>query len=105
MNRGEVWWANMSAPMGKRPVLLLSRDRAIQVRNSVTVAYITRTIRGIPTEVRLDEEDGMPRRCVVNADVLLTIPKTQLSGRICALTATKLSSVGKAVLFALAIGE
>ena len=104
MNRGEVWWADLPPPMGRRPVLLVSRDRAIKVRNSVTVAQVTTTIRRIPTEVLLGKEDGMPRSCAVNADVLLTIPKDLLSSRLCALSLEKMSAVGQALEFALGLG-
>jgi len=103
VNRGEVWWADLPAPMGRRPVLLVSRDRAIKVRNSVTVAQVTTTIRRIPTEVLLGEEDGMPKSCAVNADVLLTVPKDLLSSRLCILSLEKMSSVGQALRFALGL--
>lgn len=101
MLRGEVWWANLSRPSGARPVLLLSRNKAIQVRQSVTVAQITRTIRDIPTEVPLGRGDGLPKACVVNADVLFTIPKALLTNRICVLPSEKMRSVNAAVRFAL----
>ncbi len=55
-------------------MLLLSRDAAYRVRTSVSVGLITRTVRGIPVEVPLGKEDGMPARCVVNLDDILTIP-------------------------------
>jgi mRNA-degrading endonuclease toxin of MazEF toxin-antitoxin module len=52
MKRGEVWWADLPAPVGRRPVLLLSRDRAYAVRNAVTVAFLTMryslSLGGIP---------------------------------------------------------
>ena len=101
MRRGEVWWAQLPAPAGRRPVLLLSRDKAIQVRQAVTVAQVTRTIRGIPTEVRLGREDSMPKSCVVNADVIFTIPKALLLNRVCRLSVERLDEVGEAVRFAL----
>ena len=101
MRRGEVWWAQLPAPAGRRPVLLLTRDRAIQVRQSVTVAQVTRTVRNIPTEVGLGRGDGMPKACVVNADVILTIPKALLLGRICRLSVDRLDEVDEAVKFAL----
>ena len=53
MRRGEVWWAELPQPVGRRPVLLLSRDAAYSVRTPVTVAIVTRTIRNIPVEVLL----------------------------------------------------
>ena len=48
MRRGEVWWADQPQPIGRRPVLLLSRDEAYNVRNAVTVAQITTTVRNLP---------------------------------------------------------
>jgi len=101
MKRGEVWWADLPAPIGRRPVLLLSRDRAYAVRTAITVAFITTTIRNIPVEVKLTMADGMPRDCVVNLDVVNTVPKASLSGRICALSGVKLAEVSKAIHFAL----
>jgi mRNA interferase MazF len=68
MTRGEIWWADLPASVGRRPVVLVSRAAAYDVRSSVTVAPVTRTIRGIPTEVVLDRSDGMASRWVVNAD-------------------------------------
>ncbi len=101
MLRGEVWWAEMPPPAGRRPVLLLSRDAAYVVRTSVTVAVITRTIRGIPTEVPLGPEDGMRTKCVVNLDDILTIPKSRLAERIAALSPAKIAAVARAITFAL----
>ena len=101
MRRGEVWWAELPQPAGRRPVLLLSRDAAYSVRTSVTVGMITRTIRDIPTEVLLGQDDGMPAECVVNLDDILTIPKSRLTGQITTLSSEKLTAVAKAILFAL----
>jgi mRNA interferase MazF len=82
-------------------VLLLSRNAAYAVRTSVTVAVVTRIIRGIPTEVPLGPEDGMTTKCVVNLDDILTIPKFRLDERIAALSPAKLAAVAKAIVFAL----
>jgi len=101
MHRGEVWWADLPLPVGKRPVLLLSRNAAYKVRTSVTVAMITRTIRQIPVEVMLGPEDGMPARCVINLDTIVTVPKTALAGRITSLSSEKMSAAEKAIIFAL----
>ncbi|HZL33844.1 MAG TPA: type II toxin-antitoxin system PemK/MazF family toxin [Tepidisphaeraceae bacterium] len=103
MKRGEVWWANLPAPIGRRPVLLLSRDRAYVVRSAVTVAFLTTTIRNIPVEVKLTPADGVPKDCVVNLDTINTIPKSALEQRICALSAGRLTEVRKALQFALDI--
>ena len=101
MKRGEVWWAQLPSPSGRRPVILLSRDSAYRVRTSVTVGVVTRTIRDIPVEVTLDKSDGMPQDCVVNLDDILTIPKARLVERITTLSFLKMASVAKAIAFAL----
>ena len=101
MRRGEVWWAELPPPIGRRPALLLSRDAAYKVRTSITVAVITRTIRGIPVEVLLGQEDGMPRQCAVNLDNILTIPNSRLTARITTLSIEKMDAVVKAIVFAL----
>ena len=103
MHRGEVWWAKLPHPVGRRPVLLLSRDAAYQVRTSITVGIITRIIRRIPAEVPLDIEDGMPEKCVVNLDDIMTIPKSLLSERITTLSGNKMTLVAKAISFALGL--
>jgi mRNA interferase MazF len=101
VRRGEVWWAELPAPTGRRPVLLLSRDSAYRIRISVTVGVITRTVRNIPVEVPLDTNDEIPQKCVVNLDEILTIPKTRLVERITILSHEKMISVVKAISFAL----
>ncbi len=101
MRRGEIWWAELAPPLGRRPVLLLSRDAAYRVRTSVSVAIVTRTIRHIPVEVLLRPEDGMPRECVVNLDDILTIPKARLAERITILSSEKMTAVARAITFAL----
>ena len=101
MRRGEVWWAELSPPIGRRPVVLLSRDVAYRVRTSITVAIVTRIARNIPVEVPLGPEDGMPQQCVVNLDDILTIPKARLAERITTLSPQKMTAVARAVIFAL----
>ncbi|MFP3975441.1 MAG: type II toxin-antitoxin system PemK/MazF family toxin [Dehalococcoidia bacterium] len=101
MRRGEVWWTELPPPIGRRPVVLLSRDAAYRVRASVTVGIVTRTVRSIPVEVPLGVEDGMPERCVVNLDDILTIPKAILVDWITTLSPQKMSAVARAIVFAL----
>lgn len=103
MKRGEVWWVELPLPIGRRPVLLLSRNEAYAVRNAVTVAEITTTIRGIPVEVPLGTEDGLPKKCVVNLDTVVTIKKESLKERITMLSADKIEQVNTALKFSLAI--
>jgi len=101
MKRGEVWWADLPPPAGRRPVLLLSRDSAYRVRNAATVAQITRTIRHIPVEVALGPDDGLPARCVANLDTLTTVPLARLKSPVCTLSPAKLQAVEAALKFAL----
>ena len=103
MQRGEVWWAEFPAPVGRRPVLLVSRQRAIEVRAFVMVAQVTTTIRDLPVEVPLGAEDGLPKPCVANCDVLTTVPKHVLKERLCLLHSRKLSAVNAALRFALGL--
>ena len=101
MRRGEIWWADQPEPIGKRPVLLLSRDEAYDVRNAVCVAQVTTTIRNIPVEVSLDKEDGLPERCVVNLDTITTIRKVLLIKRVALLRTEKIEKINHAIKFAL----
>lgn len=78
MNRGEVWWVE-HPDAGRRPACVLTRQAAIAVLTSVLVAPATRTVRGIPTEVRLGREDGMPDDCALSFDTLTTVPKALLT--------------------------
>jgi mRNA interferase MazF len=105
VHRGEVWWADLPPPAGRRPVVLLSRDAAYRVRTSVTVGMITRVARHIPVEVELGAGDGMPRQCVINLDEILTIPKGRLTQRVTALSPQKMSAVARAIVFALDLKE
>lgn len=103
MNRGDVCWYTFKAPDKKRPVLILSRDSAIAVLHSVTVAPITSTIRSIPTEVVLTAEDGLPNTCAANFDNLQTVRKSNIGARIARLTAARMQQAGAAVSFALGL--
>ena len=103
MNRGEVRWYTFKAPDKKRPVLVLTRDSAIVVLNSVTIAPITSTIRSIPTEVVLTVDDGMPNTCAANFDNLQTVPKSNIGDRITRLSARRMSEAAEAISFALGL--
>jgi mRNA interferase MazF len=78
--RGDVWWAE-APEVGRRPVLVITRDRAIDVLRNVVVAPVTRTVRSIPSEVRLGAAEGLAVECVASFDNLRTVPKSLLSER------------------------
>jgi mRNA interferase MazF len=83
--------------------LILTRDSAIAVLNSITVAPITSTIRTIPTEVVLTESDGLPDTCAANFDNIQTVPRTNIGAPIAHLSMTKMKAAATAIGFALGI--
>lgn len=101
MRRGEVRWYHFRPPDKKRPVLVLTRDSALEYLGEVTVAPITTTIRDIPTEVVLGVEDGMKQESAINLDHLQTVPRNKLGGLITTVPDVVLDEVRKALLFAL----
>jgi mRNA interferase MazF len=105
LNRGDICWYTFKAPDKKRPVLVLTRNSAIGMLNSVTIAPITSTIRSIPTEVVLTEDDGLPGTCAANFDNIQTVPKSNIGDRIATLTAQKMKDAASAVSFALGLGD
>ena len=103
MKRGEIWWARVDLPAGRRPVVLVSRDAAYAIRISITVAEVSTVIRGISSEVALGKRDGMPRACVINTDNLVTIPKLMLESRITSLSSAKIEALDAALGFSLGL--
>ena len=101
MRRGEIWWAELGKPAGRRPVVLLSRNEAYSVRSLVIVAPVTTRIRGISSEVLLGTADGMPQECVANLDTITTIPRECLRSRLTALNSRKIKEIEAAIHFAL----
>ena len=101
MKRGEIRWYVFSRPDKKRPVLILTRDSALEFLGEVTVAPITSTIREIPSEVILSSADGMPRDCAVNLDHLQTVSKRKIGSLITTLSASKMQQMRPSLLFAL----
>jgi mRNA interferase MazF len=77
--RGDIVWAELGPPAGRRPLCVLTRDAAIDVLAAVTCAPITRTIRGIRSEVEVGPDEGLPETCVIGCDNVITIPKALLA--------------------------
>lgn len=101
MGRGDVRWYRFRAPDKRRPVLVLTRDPAIAFLGEVTVAPITTTVRGVPSEVLLTTADGMPQSCAVNLYHVQTVPKQRLGSLITVLSFERIEEVRAALLFAL----
>lgn len=104
MRRGEIYWADLGPPAGRRPVLLLSRSVAIPVLSAAVIAPISRTIREIASEVRLGVKEGLPEDCAASCDNLLTVPKDRFeSSAVGALGPHKIIELDRALRFALEI--
>lgn len=78
VRRGDIVWADLPEPIGRRPVCVLTRDAVIPVLASLVCATITRTPRGTPTEVGVGSEHGLPAGSVINCDNLVTVPASRL---------------------------
>jgi mRNA interferase MazF len=104
VRRGEVYWARLPEPIGRRPVVVVTRTAVLGVRTTITVAPVTRTIRGIPSELPLGRPHGLRAASVANCDTLQTIPKALLGPRpIGRLTPLELVSLDGALRYALGI--
>src|SRR5450759_4297094 len=101
MKRGEVRWYNFKSPDKKRPVVILTRDSILEYLGEVTVAPLTSTIRNIPSEVFLSQQDGMQNDCAINCDHLQTVSKSKLGALITALSEDKTGELSQAISFAL----
>jgi mRNA interferase MazF len=82
-------------------VVILTRDSAIPYLSSVTIAPVTSTIRGVPSEVLLDEDDGMKGRCAVNLHNAITVSQQRLGRRLGRLSSRRMSEVCSALRFTL----
>lgn len=101
MKRGEVWWAELPAPAGARPVVILTRDAVLHTIGGIVVALVTRTVRQLPTEVRLGKRQGLPAPCVANLDNILTVPRDRLQRLMGACDAAKVEELNQAIKAAL----
>lgn len=93
--QGEVWWAE--AEDKRRPVLVVTRDEAIPVLRWITVAPVTRTVRGIPTEVALGPDQGLPEPCAAAFDNVQPIRRTFLTERVGELGAQQREEICRAL--------
>src|SRR5581483_3336187 len=100
MKRGEIRWYTFRPPDKRRPVLLLTRDAVIDQLGELLAVPITRTIRGLATEVVLTPDDGMPVACAANLDHVSLAQRARLGARLCELRTERWSEVRSALLVA-----
>jgi mRNA interferase MazF len=103
--RGEVRLYEFQRPDKQRPVVVLTRESAIGYLSAVTVAPITSTIRGVPSEVTLNEADGMKGPCAVNLHNVVTVSKAHLGRRVAVLSPERMKELCAALGFALGCGS
>ena len=99
--RGDIRLYRFARPDKTRPVVVLTRESAIRYLSTVTIAPITSTIRGVPSEVLLDQEDGMKARCAVNLHNTVTVSQQHLGKRVARLSALRMAQVCAALRFSL----
>lgn len=91
--RGEVWWCELPE-IGRRPVVVLSRDAAIPRLRRALVAPCTTTIRGLASEVVVEpDSDPVPRRSAVNLDSVESVSVAVLVGRLGRLADTRMREI------------
>ena len=103
LNRGDVFWCKFPTTDRRRPVVILSRDWAIERLTWITVAPVTSAVRLGPVFVDVSLEDGLFEDSVVNCDRLVTVPKAELGEFVTVLSQTKMAAVEHAVRFALGL--
>jgi mRNA interferase MazF len=92
VRRGEIWFA--ATPGGDRPVLVLTRDPVADRIGAVVVAALTRTRRGLVSELDLSlAQDGVPTDCVVNLDDVHTVPRAAFRRLVTALSPARTAQV------------
>ena len=105
MNQGDVFWCRFAPPDKRRPVVVLTRTRALGFLNRIVVAAVTTNIRGIGSEVPLTRADGMPEECVVTLDNIHTVDVRSLETQITVLSRPQMQLVRKAIEHALGFRE
>lgn len=101
-NRGDVFDVDLPA-LRRHPVVVVSRQEAIPVRTNVTVAVITSSVVGHPSEVPLNSEAGLDHPSVANCDELYTIPKRALERKRGELRFEEIRSLDRALAVALGL--
>jgi mRNA interferase MazF len=101
ITRGDVRLYRFAPPDKQRPVVVLTRESAVAYLSTVTVAPVTSTIRGVPSEVVLNEADGMKKPCAVNLHNLVTVSQQRLGRRVARLSEVRLSEICAAVRFSI----
>jgi len=99
--RGDIRLYRFAPPDRQRPVVVLTRESAVAYLSTATVAPITSTIRGVPSEVVLDEKDGMRKPCAANLHNVVTVSQQRLGKRVGRLSSIRMGEICAALRFAI----
>ena len=101
MNRGDVWQLDLGGRIGRRPVIILTRQNVLGFVNKVTVAAITTRGKGYPTEIDIGQKANLPRHSFVQADNLHTVPRERFEKYMGTLDHDTVREVSRKVVLAL----
>jgi len=105
VNRGDVYWHIFRAPDKRRPVVILTQDRAIPYLNALAVAAVTTKVKNVPSQVLLESEDGMPELCAVNLHQIQLVRKSDLKHIITRLRVERMREIREAAIYALGLED
>jgi len=100
VGRGEIWLYRFAPPDQRRPVLVLSREALLQSLHTATVAAITSTLHGSPTEVMVGVDEGLKSTSCVNLVNLFTVRQSELRRYVGVLAPAKMRQICQALLVA-----
>lgn len=100
IGRSEIWQYRFASPDKRRPVLILTRPALLDVLHTATVAAVTSTLRGSPTEVELDTEEGLKTRSCVNLTNVFTVRQSDLRQFVGTVSAEKMGRICRALAIA-----
>lgn len=100
LNHGDIRLVVLEKPDKNRPVVILTRASALRYLDRITIAPITSTIRGVPSEIRLGIEDGLKASCVVNLHHVMTVPKRSIGRWVATLPPSRMRELCRALAFA-----
>jgi mRNA interferase MazF len=103
--RGDIRLYRFAPPDKQRPVIVLTRESAVEYLSTVTVAPVTSTVRGVPSEVVLDEADGMKGPCAANLHNVVTVSQQRLGKRVGRLGDAKMREICAAARFSIGCDE
>ena len=105
MNRGDVWMLDLGGRAGRRPALVVTRQAVISHVNKLTVAEITSSGKGYPTEVAIGQQANLPKESYVQLDNIQTVAKTRFVKYIGALDAATMRTVARKIILALGLED